>query len=462
MEILVKAAQLIMSLSILVILHECGHFIPAKLFKTRVEKFFLFFDAWFSIVKFRNIEGKWRVWFFAKNKTGSETETKKTEFGVGWLPLGGYVKISGMIDESMDKEQMKQPAQPWEFRSKPAWQRLIIMLGGVTVNVILAIVIYIIMLAAWGEEYLPTKNVKYGIVCDSLALEMGLKNGDKILTVDNKEVEDFQKIPAEIILDQAKTVQVIRNDSQVNVVIPDEFLSKLINHKSLDFIGFRFPFDIGDFAKNSAAKDAGLKINDRIIGLNGIWMNYYDEFRTEVLKHKNTTVQVAVLRDKKDTLSFPVKVSDAGTIGIQTKDPRSYFELKKHTYTILQAIPAGAVKTYTAFGNYLRSLKLLFSPETKAYESIGGFITIGKIFPSEWDWLAFWNLTAFLSIILAIMNVLPIPALDGGHVLFLLYEIITRRKPSEKFMEYAQYAGMIFLLGLLLLANGNDVVKLFK
>jgi regulator of sigma E protease len=461
MEILIKAAQLIMSLSILVILHELGHFIPAKIFKTRVEKFFLFFDAWFSIIKLRKVNGRWKAWYFTKNKTGTDLSSGKTEIGVGWLPLGGYVKISGMIDESMDKEQMKQPAQPWEFRAKPAWQRLIIMLGGVTVNVLLAILIYIVMLAAWGDEYLPTKNVKYGISCDSLALEMGLKNGDKIITVDNREVEDFQKIPAEIILEEAKTIQVTRDGKPMNITIPVGFVGKLIKHKSVEFIDFRFPFEIADFTKSSAAKIAGLKINDKIIGLNGIWMNYFDEFHTEILRHKNQTIKVAVLRAK-DTLQLPVLVSDAGTIGVQTKDRTSYFELRKHEYTILQAVPAGAVKAYKAFGNYLKQLKLIFSPETKAYESLGGFISIGKIFPAEWDWIAFWNLTAFLSIILAIMNVLPIPALDGGHVLFLLYEIITRRKPSEKFMEYAQYAGMIFLLGLLLLANGNDIVKLFK
>ena len=244
-------------------------------------------------------------------------------------------------------------------------------------------------------------------------------------------------------------------------MIPEGFIGKLIKYKSADFIDFRFPFEIADFPKNSAAKEAGLKVNDKIIGLNGKWMNYFDEFHNEVVKYKSQTVKVAVLRGK-DTLQLPVHVTDEGTIGVQTKDRTTYFELKKHEYNILTAIPAGAVKAYKTFGNYLKQLKLIFSPGTKAYESVGGFITIGKIFPSQWDWMAFWNLTAFLSIILAIMNVLPIPALDGGHVLFLVYEIITRRKPSEKFMEYAQYAGMVFLLALLLLANGNDVVKLFK
>ena len=462
MEILVKALQLIMSLSILVILHECGHFIPAKLFKTRVEKFYLFFDAWFSIVKFRNVDGKWRIWFFAKNKTGSETESAKTELGVGWLPLGGYVKISGMIDESMDKEQMKLPPQPWEFRAKPTWQRLIIMLGGVTMNIILAVVIYTVMLAAWGEEYLPTKNAIYGIECDSLALKMGLKNGDKIVSVDNNEVEDFLKIPAVIILDQAKTIQVVRDGKHENIAIPEDIIGKLIKQKSADFINVRFPFEIGDFTKKSPAKEAGIKVNDKIIGLNGIWMNYYDEFHSEIVKHKKEKVTVNVLRNNKDTITFNINVPEDGFIGVQSKSQLSYFKLNKRDYTILQAIPAGAVKAYKALGNYLKQLKLVFSPQTKAYESLGGFISIGKIFPSEWDWQSFWGFTAFLSIMLAIMNVLPIPALDGGHVLFLLYEIITRRKPSEKFMEYAQYAGMIFLLALLLLANGNDVVKLFK
>jgi regulator of sigma E protease len=430
-----------MSLSILVILHEFGHFIPAKLFKTRVEKFYLFFDPWFSLFKIKR---------------------KDTEYGIGWLPLGGYVKISGMIDESMDKEQMKQPPQPWEFRSKPAWQRLIIMLGGVTVNVLLAILIYIVMLAACGEEYLPTKNVKYGITCDSLALEMGLRNGDEIITVDNNVVEDFLKIPAEIILEQAKTIQVVRDGKEENIIIPTGFLNKLIRHKSTDFIGVRIPFEIVGFTKNSPAKEAGLKLNDKIIGFGSKKIKFYDEFRSEVVKHKGLAVGMTVLRSM-DTINLLVKVTSEGLIGIQVKtDLTKYFELKKHEYTIFQAIPAGAVKAYKAIGNYLKQLKLIFSPETKAYESIGGFIAIGNIFPSVWDWVAFWNLTAFLSIILAIMNVLPIPALDGGHVLFLLYEIIVRRKPSEKFMEYAQYAGMILLIGLLLLANGNDVVKLFR
>lgn len=463
MDILIKILQLILSLSILVIIHECGHFIPARLFKTRVEKFYLFFDAWFSIIKFRNVDGNWKSWLFKSNKK-EETlpETNKTEFGIGWLPLGGYVKIAGMIDESMDKEQMKKPPQPWEFRSKPAWQRLIIMLGGVTMNVVLAIVIYIAMLAVWGEEYLPNKNVTYGISCDSLALEMGLKNGDKIISVNGNQVEDFYKIPAEIILEDAKYVEVLRDGKTQNIPIPEGIIGKMIKQKKPDFINVRFPSEVGGFPKNSASEQAGLMINDRIIGLDSTWISYYDEFRSLILNRKNETIMVHVLRNNSDTLHLPVKVSEEGMIGIQAKSVLSYFELNKRDYNMLQAIPAGTVKAYNALGNYLKQLKLLFSPEVKAYESLGGFISIGSIFPSEWDWASFWSLTAFLSIILAIMNVLPIPVLDGGHVLFLFYEIITRRKPSEKFMEYAQYAGYVFLMTLLVFANGNDIVKLFR
>lgn len=440
MEILIKVLQLLLSLSIMVILHEMGHFLTAKLFKTRVEKFYLFFDPWFSVFK---------------KKVG------ETEYGIGWLPLGGYVKISGMIDESLDKEQMKQPPQPWEFRSKPSWQRLIIMIAGVTMNLILAVVIYIAMLAVWGEQYLPTKNVKYGITCDSLAVEMGLRDGDKILSVDNNYIDDFAKIPAEIIFESAKTIQVERDGKKENVVIPENFVAKLLKKKTPDFIGLRYPFIVGGFGNNSVAEKAGMKVNDRIIGIEQTYVDYFDQFRKEIVKYKNKDINVLVQRGS-DTLALAMKVTPEGMIGVRTVDVTSLFQLQKHEYNVLQAIPAGAVKAYKAVGNYLKQLKLLFSPETKAYESLGGFIAIGNIFPSEWDWQSFWGLTAFLSIILAIMNLLPIPALDGGHVLFLLYEIISGRKPSDKFLEYAQYIGMILLLALLVFANGNDIWKLFK
>jgi regulator of sigma E protease len=439
MEITIKIVQLILSLSILVIFHELGHFTAAKIFKTRVEKFYLFFNPWFSLFKIKKGE---------------------TEYGVGWLPLGGYVKISGMIDESMDKEQMKQPPQPWEFRSKPAWQRLIIMLGGVTVNLLLAIVIYILILFAWGEQYLPTSEVKYGIVVDSLGYQMGLRDGDKIITVDNVAVEDFHAIPKTIVLEQAGTIQVVRDGQATEVKIPENFISKLIKQKNPGLIDFRIPFEVGGLPPGSPAKSAGIKKNDRIIGINDTILPDFDQFRKVIQNFKGKLITVIVLRNQ-DTLRYPVKVTPDGMIGLQTKDKLSYFKLKEKSYNLLTACPAGFIKAFENAGAYLKSIKILFSQE-KAYESVGGFITIGSIFPSTWNWEAFWSLTAFLSIMLAILNVLPIPALDGGHVLFLLYEITFRRKPSDKFMEYAQYTGMILLFGLLIFANMNDIFKLFR
>ncbi|MBK6344412.1 MAG: RIP metalloprotease RseP [Bacteroidales bacterium] len=439
MEILIKAAQLLLSLSILVIFHEFGHFITAKIFKTRVEKFYLFFDPWFSLLKFKRGE---------------------TEYGVGWLPLGGYVKISGMIDESMDKEQMQLPPQPWEFRSKPSWQRLIIMLGGVTVNILLAIAIYIGMLWIWGEQYLPTSEVKYGIVADSVAQEMGLKNGDRILTVDNQQVEDFFKIPGRIILDNARTIQVIRDGQPYTVEIPSGYMAKLLKHQSPDFINARMPFVVEGFSKESVAEAAGVKKGDRVIGINDSLVEYFDQFRALLPEYKTMEISLKVLRGK-DTLSYKMTVPESGMIGAST-NPASQFKFSEKEYSLIAAVPAGFTKTWKGVGNYLKQLKLLFSPEVKAYESVGGFITIGSIFPSDWDWAAFWGLTAFLSIMLAILNVLPIPALDGGHVMFLLYEMITGRKPSDKFLEYAQIVGMVLLFGLLIFANGNDIIKLFR
>ena len=440
MIILTKVVQLLLSLSILVIFHEFGHFLAARIFKTRVEKFYLFFDPWFSLFKFKKGD---------------------TEYGVGWLPLGGYVKISGMIDESMDKEAMKLPAQPYEFRAKPSWQRLIIMLGGVTVNVLLAIGIYVVMLSWWGEQYLPNSEVKYGITVDTLGQQLGLRNGDKILSLDKKPVEDFFKIPSTLILENVQTIQVERDSQLMDVAVPQSLISKIIKHKNPEFISVRIPFEAADFAPGSNAKSAGMQVKDKIIGINGQKTLYFDEFKTIVQKHKNEKVNVDVLRGT-DTVVLAIQVSDRGLIGVAPKSPAGYFTFKEYKYTILQAIPEGTAKAYEKTADYLKSLKLLFKPEAKAYESVGGFITIGSIFPAVWDWEAFWGLTAFLSLMLAVLNILPIPALDGGHVMFLMYEIITGRKPSDKFMEYAQITGMVLLFALLIFANGNDIFKLFK
>jgi regulator of sigma E protease len=439
MDALIQASQLILSLSILIVLHELGHFIPAKLFKTRVEKFYLFFDPWFSLFK---------------------TKRGETEYGIGWLPLGGYVKIAGMIDESMDKEQLKQEPQPWEFRSKPAWQRLIIMIGGVTVNVILGIFIYTMILMTWGEEYLPTENVKYGIMADSIALEMGLQNGDKILQVDGKYVDNFMKIPAEIIVNQAKTITVERNGEVLTIPVSEEMIAKMI--KSPNFISPRFPFIADRFTDDSAGKKAGIEKGDKLISINGKEFPFFDAFKNELSKHKNEEITIGLERNG-SFLELTLTVPESGLLGIYPDgNLSSFFELKKIEYSFFEAIPAGFKKAYDTFDNYIKQLKLLFSPKVKGYESLGGFITIGKAFDTEWNWPRFWSFTAFLSIVLAIMNILPIPALDGGHVMFLLYEVITGRKPNEKVMEYAQYAGMILLLSLLLFANGSDIVRLFK
>lgn len=439
MEILVKISQLLLSLSILVVLHELGHFLFAKLFNTRVEKFYLFFDPWFSLFKYKKGD---------------------TEYGIGWLPLGGYVKISGMIDESMDKEQLKQPAQPYEFRAKPAWQRLLIMSGGVIVNFILAILIYSIVLFAWGEEYLPNSSLKYGVACDSLALKMGFQNGDKIVSVGAKDVDNFQMIAHDILLNSNKTVVVQRGDENVTITVSDTLVPLLIKRPMI-FIP-RIPFIVDETQKDSQAEKAGFQKGDKLLAINGESKTYFDEFGSTLQSLKNQNASITVDRSGQPVI-LSVLVPNTGTVGIRpVRDITKFFEIKKKTYTFLYAIPAGINKGVSTMSSYLKQLKLIFSPKSKAYESVGGFITIGSIFPGTWDWEAFWSLTAFLSIILAIMNFLPIPALDGGHVLFLLFEIITGRKPGDKFLEYAQITGMVILFSLLIFANANDIIKLFK
>jgi regulator of sigma E protease len=440
MTVLIKILQLVLSLSILVIVHEFGHFIFAKLFKTRVEKFYLFFDPWFSLFKFKKGE---------------------TEYGLGWLPLGGYVKISGMIDESMDKEQMKLPPQPWEFRSKTAWQRLLIMTAGVIFNFILAMSIYVLVLFAWGETYLPTANVKYGIVTDSTGYAMGLRNGDKIISIDNQKVENFLQLTSDIVLNDRKSIQVDRDGEILNIEIPREFIPPMLKGKGQIDARVPFgPFIVEGFSKDSPAKKAGIAISDEVIAINNIEFKYYDEFQDYIYKHRNELVVVNILRKGSKT-SVNLTPTSKGLLGI-SRSVKEVFELKTVKYSFFQSVPAGINKGFKTIGDYLKQFKLIFSRETKGYESLGGFITIGSIFPGVWDWQSFWNLTAFLSIILAVMNILPIPALDGGHVMFLLFEVITGRKPSDKFLEYAQIAGMVILFSLLIFANGNDILKLLK
>ena len=440
MTFLIKVLQLILSLSILVIVHEFGHYLFARIFKTRVEKFYLFFDPWFSLFKFKKGD---------------------TEYGIGWVPFGGYVKIAGMIDESMDKEQMKQPPQPDEFRSKKAWQRLLIMTAGVIFNFILAMLIYVSVLFVWGETYLPTNNVKYGIVTDSTGLAVGLRNGDKILSVDNQYIENFYEIQNDILLNSRKSIQVERNGEKMNIALPADYIPKLLKGKGL--FEARTPFDpcvVLSLPKESPAKSAGMLAGDKLIGIDSATFTYYDEFQRYIAKNKGREVIVRILR-KGEELKIPIIPNQAGQLGfLPDRSYSTFFELKTIKYGLLESIPAGISRGFKTISDYLKQFKLIFSKHAKGYESLGGFITIGSIFPAVWDWQRFWELTAFLSIILAVMNILPIPALDGGHVMFTLYEVVTGRKPSDKFLEYAQITGMILLLALLLYANGNDVVRL--
>lgn len=440
-EIVIKAGQLLLSLSILVILHELGHYIPAKLFKTRVEKFYLFFDPWFSIFK---------------KKVGD------TEYGVGWLPLGGYVKISGMIDESMDKEQMKKPPQPWEFRSKPAWQRLIIMLGGVTVNVILAFVIYSFSLVIWGEKYLPSEKATYGIHCDSLALAAGFQDGDIIYSIDGSKVERFARengslhseMIQKLILDDANIITVVRNGKQLDVPFTEEVKNAVLAKTPL--FSPNIPFVIGGFSEGSVIEKAGAQVGDRIIKINDKRMGFAGDVIAYTPSLKGDSATVVVDRNGQEKV-FGIFLEE-GVMGVQLQPFSSLYELESEQYNALNVLPAALKKTQSEIANYLKQFKLI----KKSPESVGGFISIGSIFPPVWDWQRFWSLTAFLSIMLAVLNLLPIPALDGGHVMFLLYEVVTRRKPNEKVMEYAQTLGVILLLGLVLYANGNDIFKLLS
>jgi regulator of sigma E protease len=435
--------QFILAFSILVVLHELGHFLPAKWFGCRVDKFYLFFNPWFSI------------W---KKKIG------ETEYGLGWVPLGGYVKIAGMVDESMDKEQLKQPAQPWEFRSKPAWQRLIIMLGGVTVNFILALVLFAMILFVWGEERLPMKNLKYGLASDSLATSVGLQDGDLITSINNKPLAYYNDLPKDLMLNDKATLDVKRNGKDTSIVLPEGFIGKLTKNQLRGFVSPRLPVfvDSVDASKIKLVKGE-LKKNDRIIGINGQPLEYYHEFDRIKQQFKNSTASLTVLRNGNDTANVQVKLDEKGSVGFFPKAPGALFGTEKKEYSFGESIPAGINYGIDRLKDYMTGIRLLFtSKEHKVSDNLGSVISIGKTFGGVWDWQRFWTMTALFSIILAFMNILPIPALDGGHALFTIYEMITGRKPSDKFMEYAQMVGMVLLLGLMLYAFGLDIWRLFR
>lgn len=448
MEILIKLSQFLLSLSLLIILHELGHFIPAKLFKTRVEKFYLFFDVKFSLFK---------------KKIG------ETVYGIGWLPLGGYVKIAGMVDESMDTEQLKQEPQPWEFRSKPAWQRLIIMLGGVTVNFILAFVIYIGMAYVYGEAYLKNNDLQDGIYVTNPILEQaGLKTGDKILSVDGKTIDKFNAIPEALLVSGGKPIVVERNGEVQTIELPKDLIGQIVDEDSRSLISLRIPFVVGSVVEGSANTEI-FQPKDVITSLAGQPIRYFDQAEHVLNTHLGEEIEVRVLRNGKE-VPLTARVSNEGKLGVYAGmtsmddlERMGYYTLSVEKYGFLESIPIGLQKGKDRIVGYWGQLKMMVKPETGAYKAVGGFKAIYDIFPQQWSWEYFWGITALLSIMLGIMNLLPIPALDGGHVMFLLYEIISGRKPSDKFMENAQMVGFFILIALLLFANGNDIYKaIFK
>lgn len=436
MDILIKIAQLFLCFTILVGLHEFGHFIMARIFKIRVEKFYIFFDPWFSLFKFKRGD---------------------TEYGLGWLPLGGYVKIAGMIDESMDTEQMKQPVQPWEFRSKPAWQRFLVMIAGVVMNVLLAFVIYTGICATWGDQYIANEDVEWGYNFTEEAQQLGFVNGDRILTIDGEGINNIMEINSRLLLtDKDRDIEIVRGGETMILTIKMEDLIALRkSHSRRLFFSPVVPFIIDSVASNDALS-AGLMRGDRVVGINSLKSDDGNVIYNELKLHKGDSVTLEVER-RGEQLQLRTKLDTAGNIGVVIMPMR----VRNIEYSLIEAIPAGVKRCGKMISDYWQQIKMIFQPKTKVYEELGGFISIGSIFSTEWNWLDFWSKCALLSIILAVMNILPIPGLDGGHALFTLWEMITGRKLSDRFLEIAQYVGLILLMALLLYANGNDIYRFF-
>lgn len=436
---LIKALQLILSLSILVLVHEFGHFLFARLFKIRVEKFYLFFNPGFSLFKYK-------------------PKNSETEYGVGWLPLGGYVKIAGMIDESMDKEQMAQPEQPWEFRSKPTWQRLLVMIGGVLFNIILAFFIYSMVLFTWNDSYLPLKNVTQGMEFSQAALDAGFVDGDILLEADNRPLERFG-MSTLLDIAKAKEVKVLRDGNEVTIQTDPNMMKNLLKNKEV-FATHRFPVVVYQTMEGSAAEKAGLQSGDSLIAINGVSTPVFSEFKTELDKNKNNQITLSYYRNG-NYAETELNVDANGALGFYPKSEGQIYKTVTRQYGFFESFPAGIKMGIQTLKDYIAQFKYVFTKEGAS--SLGGFGTIGNLFPAQWNWYSFWMMTAFLSIILAFMNILPIPGLDGGHVLFLIFEIVSGRKPNEKFLEYAQIAGMLLLIVLVLYANGMDLVRaIFK
>lgn len=440
MDIIIKILQVVAALSILVLVHEFGHFFFARLFKIRVEKFYLFFNPWFTLFKYK--------------PKGSETE-----YGIGWLPLGGYCKIAGMIDESLDTEALKAEPQPWEFRSRPAWQRFFVMFGGVFFNFLLAILIYSATLFTWGQEYLKNENAIYGVQCSDLALEIGFRHGDRVISVEGSPVDRFQDIQLDIARNQAENVMVLRGGDTVAISIDSKYIPAILNTPGM--FGIRIPFEVLTVPDSSLNKGLLLP-GDKIVEVDSVKLFVAQDIQELLKTRASDSVKVTIDRGGV-LLTETLRTDSLGRLGVfLNSDIHKFFNITKIDYSILSALPAGSSKTISTLTNYVKELGLIFSPKTEAYKSVGSFITIGSIFPSSWVWEVFWNITAWLSIMLAVVNLIPIPALDGGHILFVLYEMVTRRKPSDKFLEYAQIAGLIIILGLVFLSFGNDIYRLFK
>ena len=436
-----KTAQFILSFSIIVILHELGHFIPARLFGARVEKFYLFFNPGFSL------------W---KKKIG------ETEYGLGWIPFGGYVKISGMIDESMDKEQLNKAPESYELRSKPAYQRLIVMLGGVIVNMILAIVIFIGIAWYWGDDFLPAKNLTYGVHATELSKKMGIQDGDIIVSLDNKELTDFFAIESKLVLEDPKTIQVKRGDSLLSLSIPTSLSAALSSAENeTAFVLPLFPVIVDSVGKSAVLVEGDFQKNDTLISMNGQSIQYQHEF-IEVKKKFSDSLVTVLAKRGSDTVKIRTLINNKAQLGLFVKLPLQLFKTVHQEYSFIEAIPKGTQRCFTTLDNYVTGIKQIFTGKVNPNDSLGSLISIGNTFPSQWDWERFWTLTAVFSIVLGFMNVLPIPALDGGHALFIIIEMITGRKPSDKFMEYAQIVGMVLMFGLMLYALGLDFWRLFK
>ena len=445
MTVLIKTLQVILALSILIIVHEFGHFFFAKLFGVRVDKFFLFFDM--GDKKLFSTKSGWFTKLCPKAKDW------ETEYGIGWMPLGGYCKIAGMIDESMDTEHLKSEPQPWEFRTKPAWQRLLVMAGGVLFNFIFAIIVYSAILAGWGESYIANKGNR--IYTNELGREMGFRNGDEILSFDDYVPENFGMLQADLVRQSTEKVTVLRDGDTATFHVDQNLFGAVLNTPGM--FDLAVPFKIRDIAPGSPNADMDLKAGDQVISIDSTDVEFVQDAWTILEAYAGAKVPVSVLRGS-DTLTMEMAVDTSGKLGVYLVQP----EIMTKEYSAISAIPAGFRKTFSSIGDYLKDLKMVATPSTEAYKSVGSFIAIGQIFPSAWDWYSFLSILALLSIMLGVMNLLPIPALDGGHIVFTLYEMITGKKPSDKFLYIMQVIGMILIFGLMFLAFGNDIARLIR